>query len=90
MEEFFHLLLGHPPTSIRCYDGAGSRRSFQSRIEAEAFGSGAAALVPYKPLRAMITEGRAAGEIAAHFRVSKDLVLFRSKRTKLYRQLSQN
>lgn len=86
MEEFFHLRLGHPPSTIRIYrDGA--ERTFNKVVENEAYGSGAAALVPYQSLRAMIGEGRCCREIADLFRVSEQLVTFRAKVTKQYSKL---
>lgn len=54
MEEFFHLRLGHRPSKLRCYSDGGSHRTFTTAIETEAYQSGAAALVPYKPLRDLI------------------------------------
>lgn len=90
MEEFFHLHLGHSPSKIRFYSDSGSHRSFASTTETEAYHSGAAALVPYKSLRELIQTGSLLDQIADHFDVSTDLVLFRAKVTKLYRQLKQS
>jgi len=45
---------------------------------------GAAALVPYAALRSFIAAGRAALEIAHHFRVSRQLVEYRIKVTHLW------
>jgi len=87
MEEFFHLRLSHPPSVIRISGGGDAKRTFQSAIEEEAFFSGAAALVPYKGLRALVDEGKTLAEIAAFFDVSQQLVEFRAKITKLYRRL---
>jgi hypothetical protein len=87
MEEFFHLRLGHPPSKIRVYDGVGSERTFAQAIESEAYGSGAAALVPYKTLRDSIERGWKAGRIARELEVSVDLVHFRAKVTRQYRRL---
>lgn len=87
MEEFFHLRLGHPPSKIRIYDGAGSERTIAKAIESEAYGSGAAALVPYKALRDSIGHGWDVGRIARQFEVSGELVRFRAKVTKQYRRL---
>jgi len=87
MEEFFHLWLGHPATRVRVYLQNDSHRTHDPRIESEAFGSGAAALVPYCPLRRMVEEGISVGGIARTFAVSRELVLFRAKVTKLYGRL---
>ncbi len=83
MEEFFHLWLGHAPTRIRLHaDGAGGR-DFDGGKESEAYGSGAAALVPYESLRKMLSAGMDIGAIGRHFNVSDQLVGFRVKVAKL-------
>ena len=64
MEEFFHLWLGHPPTRVRVFSSGEAKRDFDRAIESEAYGSGAAALVPYKPLRAMLEQGQAVRAIS--------------------------
>lgn len=87
MEEFFHLWLGHKRSVVRVLKDSPESRSHNKAVETEAFGSGAAALVPYKPLRRRILEGESARSIARHFEVSEDLIVFRSKKTKLYKQL---
>jgi hypothetical protein len=89
MEEFFHLKLGHPTTSIRIYGGDRTSRTHDPAVEGEAYGSGAAALVPYRPLRTMLEAGHSVGKIARLFEVSPDLVIFRAKVTKLYRLLGR-
>ena len=87
MEEFFHLRLRHPATSIRVYSTDGAFRNYDGATEGEAYGSGAAALVPYITLKRMIGAGKNARRIAFELEVSEDLVVFRAKVTKLYRQL---
>ncbi len=84
MEEFFHLRLGHPATSIRFYGGDEAHRTHDPAVEGEAYGSGAAALVPYRALRTMLKARQPVGRIARLFEVSADLVIFRAKVTKLY------
>lgn len=84
MEEYFHLRLSHPRTAVRLLGRDEVGRTFDGEIEAEAYGSGAAALVPYCSLRSMVTEGQRVIDIAQHFEVSPDLVRFRMKVTKLY------
>lgn len=88
MEEFFHLRLGHPTTRLRVYADDGANRTHNSLVESEAYGSGAAALVPYQPLRTMITAGKTAIGIARFFEVSRDLVYFRAKVTRTYARLA--
>lgn len=86
MEELFHLRLGHPATTVRVYQDAGGR-SYDARVEGEAYGSGAAALVPYRPLRERLQAGESVRRIAGFFEVSQDLVVFRAKVTRLYRSM---
>lgn len=83
MEEFFHLWLDHPPERLRLFSDGEGRRDFDGGKESEAYGSGAAALVPYQALKGMLTEGCSIHEIAAHFQVSDALVEFRARVTKL-------
>jgi Zn-dependent peptidase ImmA (M78 family) len=87
MEEFFHLRLGHPCSKLRLLSTDGIWRTHDQGVEAEAFGSGAAALVPYKALKEMVGAGCTASEIAVGFQVSTELVIFRTKVTKLYNLL---
>lgn len=84
MEEFFHLRLQHPRTVIRVLSDA-SGRSYDGGVEQEAYGSGAAALVPYATLKARVTGGDGTGALAEHFGVSTDLILYRLKVPRLYR-----
>ena len=85
MEELFHLRLGHKPTTVRTFQVGERVRDFDSAKEGEAYGSGAAALVPYKPLRAMLTSGMSVHDIAVHFEVSDQLVQFRINVSRLGR-----
>lgn len=85
MEEFFHLRLGHRPTTIRLYAGDGAERSYNRSVESAAFGSGAAALVPYRALKGRVQEGTSTAKIARAFEVSEALVSFRLKVTRLFR-----
>jgi uncharacterized protein DUF955 len=85
MEEFFHLWLEHPPTKLRLLAKDGGGREFDSSKESEAYGSGAAALVPYKSLRAMLEGGQSVQSIADHFLVSEKLVDYRISVVKLSR-----
>ena len=83
MEEFFHLWLGHPHDRLRLLSDGEGRREYHSGKESEAYGSGAAALVPYKSLKAMLTDGKTARQVADHFLVSEALVEFRIRVSKL-------
>jgi hypothetical protein len=83
MEEFFHLWLEHPPDRLRLFSNGEAERDFDGEKESEAYGSGAAALVPYKSLKAMLTDGMTVSQIADHFLVSEALVEFRIRVSKL-------
>jgi hypothetical protein len=89
MEEFFHLWLKHPPSRVRVYDAQGRLRTHDGTIESEAYGCGAAALVPYSSLKIMIDAGKSTREIAQLFQVSRALVEFRAKVTKQYAKLKK-
>ena len=84
MEEFFHIRLEHPRSTVRQLSGEDGWRSYDSRVEEEAYGSGASALVPYCALREMLSGGVQSAGIARHFEVSSKLVEYRMKVTKLY------
>lgn len=83
MEEFFHIWLGHPPTRVRNLDGAGSLRSYDKSVEDQAFGSAAAALIPYSALKERTRSGVSAKLIADEYGISEELVRFRQKVTRL-------
>ena len=74
MEEICHLLLGHQPSRI---DQTG--RTYDHRIEEEAYAIGAATLLPFKPLREMVQAEQSIRTIANHFEVSTQLVNYRLK-----------
>lgn len=100
MEEISHVFLGHTPNRLAVVGrdqtaaNAGSQtlaRDYNRADEEAAYAIGAAALVPYGPLRRLIKDGRTADQIARHFRVSRPLVEYRIKVTRLwaeYKQLS--
>lgn len=89
MEEFFHVWLDHPRSALRLLGDDSNWRTYDGDIEAEAYGSGAAALVPYKMLKKMVLEGQTDRRIAKHFKVSPELVRFRLKVTKLWNKSRQ-
>jgi hypothetical protein len=88
MEEVCHVFLGHKPSrlQIKRKDKQGNivARDYNHDIEEEAYSTGAAALVPYLALKRYVEEGRSAGDIARHFGVSRALVEFRIKISKLW------
>lgn len=88
MEEICHVFLGHQANrlAIIANDERGKTlaRDYRKADEEEAYATGAAALAPYGALRRQILKGREVSEIAKHFRVSKDLIEYRLKVTRLW------
>jgi hypothetical protein len=88
MEEICHVFLGHTPNRLAVVassaDGRATARDYERADEEAAYATGAAALVPFSTLRKFVLQGKPANEIAKHFRVSRDLVLYRLKVTKLW------
>jgi Zn-dependent peptidase ImmA (M78 family) len=88
MEEISHVFLGHKPSrlSIENRDKHGNiiARDYNHDIEEEAYATGAAALVPYLGLRRFVEDGRTVAEIARHYNVSKALVEYRIKISRLW------
>jgi hypothetical protein len=85
MEEFFHLKLNHPRSHLQLLGDGSRERTTDNEIERIAYGSGAAALVPFCKLKEMLAAGMSSREIGRAFGVSTDLVSFRMKVTRLYR-----
>jgi hypothetical protein len=88
MEEISHVFLGHKPSKLaierRDRSGKIIAREYDRSVEEEAYGTGAAALVPYSALKRMVLAGKTAAQIANHFRVSRALVEFRIKVSRLW------
>lgn len=93
MEEVSHVFLGHAPSQLGVRnlnrDGEVIARDYNVDIEQEAYGVGAAALVPYSGLVKLIGQGRTVREIASHFDVSKALVEYRIKVSLLWDEYSR-
>jgi len=93
MEEICHVFLAHQPNrlSVVTKDEKGKvmNRDYRRADEEEAYGVGAAALVPYAALKRLLLQGKAVRDIASHFRVSRDLVEYRMKVTHLWREFKQ-
>jgi IrrE N-terminal-like domain len=77
MEEICHVLLGHQPSSIT--PNQNQLRDYNQQIEEEAYGVGAAALLPCDVLQDCFSKGWSARRIADRFGVSTSLVRFRCK-----------
>ncbi|MET0752866.1 MAG: ImmA/IrrE family metallo-endopeptidase [Pyrinomonadaceae bacterium] len=90
MEEICHVFLGHKPSrlAIETYNKEGKviARDYHSEIEEEAYSVGAAALVPFSALRRFVAEGKTSREIARHFNVSRELVEYRMKVSRLWEE----
>lgn len=77
MEEISHAYLGHKPTKL-IFSGDGLRaRDFNKAQEDEAFGIGAAALLPWQSFFRCVDAGKTRIEIAEEYEVSEDLVKYR-------------
>ena len=89
MEEICHVFLGHRPSrlSVVTKDDRGKvlSRDYRKADEEEAYGVGAAGLVPYKSLRRFVKNRKTSTQIARHFGVSRELVEYRMKVTRLWR-----
>jgi hypothetical protein len=94
MEEICHVFLGHKPSrlAIERKDKHGKiiARDYDHEIEEEAYSTGAAALVPYLALKRFVDQGKTSREIARHFGVSRALVEFRIKISRLWDAYKQN
>lgn len=88
MEEISHVFLGHKASrlSIEGRDKHGNliARDYNADIEEEAYATGAAALVPYAGLKQLVERGRTVAEIARHYDVSRALVEYRIKISRLW------
>jgi hypothetical protein len=90
MEEICHVFLGHKPSrlAIETYNKEGKviARDYRPEIEEEAYSVGAAALVPFSALRRFVADGKTSREIARHFNVSRELVEYRMKVSRLWEE----
>ena len=89
MEEICHVFLGHKPNRLAVIAegerGQTLARDYRKLDEEAAYAIGAAALVPFAALRRAVLEGKSATDVARHFRVSRDLIEYRLKVTRLWR-----
>jgi len=89
MEEVSHVFLGHRPSRLKVVaetaNGQTVSREYRKADEEQAYGTGAAALVPFASLKRLVHEGLTSTEIAKHFRVSRELVEYRLKVTRLWK-----
>ncbi len=94
MEEISHVFLGHKPSRLaierKNEKGEIIARDYNHAIEEEAYSTGVAALVPYTALKRMVENGKTINEIARHFGVSRALVEFRIKISRLWELYSKS
>jgi hypothetical protein len=88
MEEVCHVFLGHKANRLAVIaqnkHGKTVARDYNDADEEAAYAIGAAALVPFTGVRRLMRAGRTSSEIARHFRVSRDLVEYRLKVSRLW------
>jgi len=88
MEEVCHVFLGHKPSRLAIKNinknGETIARDYNEAIEEEAYSTGAAALAPYSALKRMVYDGRTINEMARHFNVSRALIEYRIKVSRLW------
>ena len=88
MEEVCHVFLGHKANRLHIVaadkDGKTVSRDYNEEDEEAAYAVGAAALVPFAALRRRVLKGKSAREIARHFKVSRELVEYRIKVSRLW------
>jgi hypothetical protein len=94
MEEVCHVFLGHKPSRLavenRDRHGKVIARDYNADIEEEAYSTGAAALVPYSSLKRFVERGKTSAQIARHFNVSRALVEYRIKISRLWDTYTDN
>ncbi|MGI8669667.1 MAG: ImmA/IrrE family metallo-endopeptidase [Aridibacter sp.] len=90
MEEICHVFLGHKPSRLaiknRNKNGEIIARDYNAIVEEQAYSIGAAALVPYSALERFVKGGKTSREIAEHFNVSYQLVEYRIKVSRLWKE----
>lgn len=93
MEEICHVFMGHKPSRLAIKNtnknGQTIARDYRAEIEEEAYSIGAAALVPFSSLKRMVFQGKTSREIAEHFNVSRELVEYRIKVSRLWNDYKQ-
>ena len=94
MEEISHVFLGHQPSRLaietKNKEGKLIARDYNADIEEEAYSTGAAALVPFSSLKTYVEDGKTAAQIAQHFNVSRALVEYRIKISRLWDSYQKN
>jgi hypothetical protein len=78
MEEIAHLFLGHSPT-VLSMSGESRYRDFNEEQEKEAYGVGAAVLLPWRLIFPMLNGGDNFDYLSEAFDVTRELVQYRIK-----------
>jgi len=74
MEEIAHIHLGHSPCGLLRSDDGLRMRSYDKQQEQDAYGVGAAALIPWGALFPPINKGASIEELAERYELSEELV----------------
>ena len=84
MEEIVHTHRGHRPSGL-AFEGDGlSVRQYDRQQESEAYGVGAAALIPWQTFFRGVNDGRTVAELSEYYEVTPELVTYRIKITGLF------
>lgn len=89
MEEICHVLLGHKADRIGAIEAGPATRDYESERECEAYGVGAAALLPFHAVNEWLNRGQGSREIARRYGVSTALVEYRAKIVGLWPKLKE-
>lgn len=84
MEEVSHIHLGHVPTTLTCVADGHHIRDYDQDQEGEAYGVGAAALIPWSTFFRMVNAGSTIPELAEAYDVTTELIGYRLKITAAY------
>jgi Zn-dependent peptidase ImmA (M78 family) len=87
MEEICHIFLKHVPTEVRKQSDGLASRDYNKAQETEAYGTGAAVLLPWATFYHALNAGGSILELAERYDVTPELIKYRIKITgasKLY------
>jgi hypothetical protein len=88
MEEVCHVFLGHKANRLSIVaqnkQGKTVARDYNEADEEAAYAVGAAALVPYAAIERSVRAGKSSAEMAKHFNVSRELIEYRLKVSRLW------
>ncbi len=85
MEEICHLHLGHQPTVVLLNSHGVKVRDYDKDQEQEAYGIGAAALIPWSTFFPLLNIGASTEDLAEKYDVTRNLIEYRIKITGAYR-----